>query len=251
MIILNILLKFIVVILFLVVILLLIPVKLNVKVSKKNIFFYDISVNYFFNIFKLNLKNNNLSFKFLNFNLLNNKGKKALKVNNNNDINISNDANLEIEDRKDDKILKKIINSYKSHKLNYFNKKNKNKKSRENIFIINKNNYTKITSKKNLNTLKKVFGMLFKSIKFDKFEFNSIIGFDNPYITGCVLSLFSFFYFKFGDSIKVKPFFDKNIFIADGNFLCCVKLYNLFFIFLILISNKDFRKFIFVAKNDE
>lgn len=67
-------------------------------------------------------------------------------------------------------------------------------------------------------------------------------GFDDPYMTGKVLTYISPFYSIYGDKIAVEPVFDRNVFEGNLHVKGKIRLAVLLWSVLCLFLNKNFRK---------
>lgn len=128
-----------------------------------------------------------------------------------------------------------------------------NIKSNENIVVKLKKIYNNLYSIYNKTTdkdIKKFFLFALKNTKKILINKNTkiytdlIIGIDDPYIMGQILSALSILYVYNGDNIKILPHFDKNIF--NGNIKIIGKIYLIQIVVFVLrlLFHKGFKKLI-------
>lgn len=218
-------------ILFIVIFILFIPIKYSIFAEKYDTIKVNAKIACLFNIIKYEYiyKDNNqtYSLKIFGFELKERKKKKEKKklfknkkqkdVQRNSDNKIS--ENIEDNIYKDKKIDSVKNNSY-NNKIHNKNKKKKEKnlkekklKEKNNVSLKERYLYLKNypDKKKIFNITKKLISRLFHAVKYKKLNLEIKFGFNDPYLTGYVLGLFSSISYFLPFYFNVKGDFEKEI----------------------------------------
>lgn len=218
-------------ILFIVIFILFIPIKYSIFAEKYDTIEVNAKIACLFNIIKYEYiyKDNNqtYSLKIFGFELKERKKKKEkkklFKNKNQKDVQTNSDNKISenIEDNiyKDKKIDSVKNNSY-NNKIHNKNKKKKEKnlkekklKEKNNVSLKERYLYLKNypDKKKIFNITKKLISRLFHAVKYKKLNLEIKFGFNDPYLTGYVLGLFSFISYFLPFYFNVKGEFEKEI----------------------------------------
>ena len=164
---------------------------------------------------------------------------KSAKTNNNKDINhISSklyDKKVTYKDaKKYDKKLDKELDNNETKKSN-IKKKSLIKKYKE-------------LDDEDREYIKNCFASLVKNIlniiKPKDIKLDFTFGLEDPYTVGEILAVLGVLYNRFGDSIKVKPVFNKNLFDGKIYIKGSFRLINIVILAIKLLLNKKVREFI-------
>lgn len=96
-----------------------------------------------------------------------------------------------------------------------------------------------------ISNIKKIINKLLKCIMPKQIFVDIDLGLDDPYQLGQVLSITSYFYSIFGNQIQIRPHFNNKIFTGIIKISGDISLISLLNIIIIILRNKQLRKFIF------
>lgn len=101
-----------------------------------------------------------------------------------------------------------------------------------------------LTDRKNQKTAKLLFKQIKKLLRHifpRKGKGNITFGFEDPYMTGQILTYASVIYPFFHKHLNLYPVFDQTVFMADGNFKGRIRMGTVLFIGIRMLIDKNFR----------
>lgn len=96
-------------------------------------------------------------------------------------------------------------------------------------------------NKKTIKLLWKSGKKLLKHVLPQKAKGRVVFGFDDPYITGQILSAAGVFYPVYARQLEICPMFDQSVFEAEGELKGRIRIGTVLFILLRVYCNKNFR----------
>ena len=252
--------------LILIVLLSLFSVNFALEINNKNKLNFNFKIDYLLNLieFKISFLEKlkmTLRILFITINLNNKKKKDKNKVKN------KDKNNNEKKDKKKQKNIKEIEQINKALKLSNNNKavtykdvkrfdKKLNKeleKDKDNISDSKPKKKSilakyKELSKENQEYIKNYFINLLKEfiglIKPKEFKVDTTFGLEDPYTVGTILSVLGILYVKFGDSINVRPVYNRNVFDGEIYIKGSFRLISVIIILIKAILDKKVREFL-------